>query len=57
MEMIITEKQLMVLMDILKDSFKGSVEIDNQFSVERKQRVALYEIILNQQSDMLREIE
>jgi hypothetical protein len=47
--MIITEKQLLVLLDILKDSFKGSIEIDNQFSLARKQRMELYEIIMNQQ--------
>ncbi len=55
--MIITEKQLLCLIDILKDSIKGSIEVHGQFTISAQQRVELYSEILNQQSDKLREIE
>lgn len=53
--MIISEKQLLLLIDILKDSVK--LNIDNQFCISFEQRVELYRVILKQQSDVLREIK
>lgn len=46
--MIITEKQLLCLIDILKDSIKGPIEVSGQFTISVKQRVELYSAILNQ---------
>lgn len=50
--MIITEKQLLLLLDVLKDSVRN----DGIFSIIQSQRRALYEAIMNQQSDLLKEI-
>lgn len=45
--MIISEKQLMCLIDILKDSLRIN---SDQFTIELNQRRDLYEVIVNQQS-------
>lgn len=55
--MRLSEKQIMCLIDILKDSIKGTVEIAGQFSISAEQRRELYSVILNQQSDKLKVIE
>jgi hypothetical protein len=55
--MIISEQQLVFLMDVLKDSIKGAIDISGQFSVSFRQRVELYAQILNQQSDKLIEVK
>lgn len=54
--MIISEKQLLCLIDILKDTLKY-IEMDGQFSISRSQRHELMTAIINQQSDQLRVIE
>ena len=54
--MIITEKQLLCLIDILKDTIKY-MELDGQFSISRSQRHELMTAIINQQSDKLKVIE
>ncbi len=53
--MIITEKQLLCLIEILKDTlpFCGS----NSFDITQKQRYELYSTIINQQSDKLIDIK
>ena len=54
--MIISEKQLFCLIDVLKDSLKD-VQIDGQFAISRLQRNELYANILNQQPEKLIKIE
>jgi hypothetical protein len=48
--MIITEKQLLCLIDVSKDSLRVNVEVPGQFLLRFEQRRDLYEEILNQQS-------
>lgn len=55
--MKITEKQLLCLVDILKDSFNSQIEISSQFTITRGHRVSLYSAILNQQSDRIIEVK
>lgn len=54
--MIITEKQLLCLIDILKDSLIFNMKINSQFSIPLEQRIKLMQIILQQQSNKLVEI-
>jgi hypothetical protein len=54
--MIITEKQLICLMDILKDTLRG-ITLSGQYGINHEQRRELYEIIINQQSQKLEVIE
>jgi hypothetical protein len=51
--MLITEKQLLILIDVLKDSLC----IVGHFCIPKQQRIDLYSAILNQQSDKLKEIK
>ena len=51
--MRITEKQIFVLIDVLKDS----LNIRDHFYINLEQRTKLYTCLLNQQSDLLREIK
>ena len=53
--MIISEKQLLFLIAILRDTL-GVIEIDKAFSISRENRRALYQDIVNQQSEESREI-
>ena len=55
-QMIISEKQLLFLIAILRDTL-GVIEIDKTFSISRENRRALYQDIVNQQSEELREVE
>ncbi len=55
--MIITEKQILCLLDVLKDSIKRSISITGHFSISHEQRTELYSVILNQQSDKLIEVK
>ena len=54
--MIISEKQVLLMLTILRDTF-SILEIDKAFSISRENRRALYQDIVNQQSESLREIE
>lgn len=47
--MIINEKQLFILIDVLKDSLC----IVGHFCITQEQRKQLYSVIVNQQSDLL----
>ena len=53
--MIISEKQLLFLIAILRDTL-GVIEIDKAFSISRENRRALYQDIVNQQSEELQVI-
>ena len=53
--MIISEKQLLFLIAILRDTF-SILEIDKAFSISRENRRALYQDIVNQQSEELQVI-
>lgn len=53
--MRITEKQLQLMFQILSDSLK--VDITKIFTVDYDMRHRLYVAILNQQSDVIKEIE
>ena len=55
-DMKITEKQLICLFDILKDSVSSGIELSGQFALSRIYRHKLYEDIMNQQSNVLREV-
>ena len=55
--MIITEKQIILLLDVLKDTLSGSVELTGQFNISLEQRRILYEMLINQQSDELKVME
>lgn len=55
-KMIITEKQLICLMDVLKDTLHATL-FDKDFSIDHEQRVELYGCIINQQSNKLQVIE
>lgn len=55
--MIISEKQILCLLDILKDSIKIGVEISGQFIISHEQRRDLYQDIISQQSEKLIEIK
>jgi len=51
--MIISEKQLVCLIQVLRDS----MPIDDGFVISQKQRLDLYQRIVNQQSEELKVIE
>ena len=48
----ISNKQLYVLLDV----FKESLSVERFFTIPRKQRIELYNEIINQQSDEIKEI-
>ena len=54
--MIITEKQIVLLLDILKDSLRG-IQVQGQFSILYESRKELYLEIMNQQSEELKDIK
>ena len=54
--MKINEKQIMQLMTVLYDSVRAKIVIDGMFALNLEDRVALYNQILNQQSEELRDI-
>ena len=56
-KMIITEKQIILLLDVLKDTLSESVELTGQFNISLEQRKKLYEMLINQQADALKVIE
>jgi hypothetical protein len=51
--MIISEKQLQLLLQTLNDS----IPFVNYFTLDKEARIRLYEQILNQQSEELKEID
>lgn len=54
--MKISEKQLMQLMTVLYDSIRSRLEIDGMFSFSQEDRTMLYNQILRQQSEDLRDV-
>ncbi len=54
--MIISDKQLLQLIGILYDRFRSYVNIESMFGIKLEDRVILYNIIINQQSEELKEI-
>ncbi len=52
--MIITEKQLLCLIEILKDTLPM---VDGGYNITQQQRFDLYSTIINQQSDKLVEVK
>lgn len=48
--MIISEKQVLLMLTILRDTF-SYLEIDGAFSISREDRRKLYQDVLNQQSE------
>lgn len=55
--MIISEKQIMQLMQILYDSITSKIEIDGLFNATRETRIKLYNQITHQQSEELKDIK
>ena len=55
--MIITEKQIILLLDVLKNTLSASVELSGKFNISLEQRRKLYEMLINQQSDELKVME
>jgi hypothetical protein len=56
-KMIITEKQIILLLDVLKNTLSASVELSGKFNISLEQRRKLYEMLINQQSDELKVME
>jgi hypothetical protein len=55
--MIISEKQIMQLMSVLYDSIRARVSIEGMFGLKDEYRAQLYNEIIQQQSEELKEIE
>jgi hypothetical protein len=55
--MLISEKQIIQLMTVLYDSVRAKIVIDGMFALSADDRVALYNQILSQQSEIPKVIE
>lgn len=55
--MIISEKQVLHLMTVLYDSIKMNISIPDMFGLSEVHRVELYNDIMRQQPDELKEVK